>query len=54
VIGGLPSPNGYGLRLPRFVQNGILAASVTSVAVATLVAVAPPASSSGAPLNIYL
>jgi len=38
--------------LPGFVRNGLLAASVISLGAATLVAVASPASSSGAPLNI--
>jgi branched-chain amino acid transport system substrate-binding protein len=40
------------LRLPRFVKNGFLAVSVTSVAMATVIAVATPASSSSAPLKI--
>ena len=38
--------------MPHFVRNGLLAASVISLGAATLVAGAPPASSSGAPLNI--
>ena len=38
--------------MPRFVRNGLLAASVISLGAATLVAGATPASSSGAPLNI--
>jgi branched-chain amino acid transport system substrate-binding protein len=38
--------------LPRFVKYGSLAASATSLAAATLIAVATPASSSGAPLAI--
>jgi branched-chain amino acid transport system substrate-binding protein len=38
--------------LPHFVRNGLLAAWVTSLAAAMLIAVAKPASSSGAPLNI--
>jgi branched-chain amino acid transport system substrate-binding protein len=38
--------------LPRVVKNGFLAASLTSLTAAMLVAVATPASSSGAPLNI--